>query len=71
MSIESPLLFVRGAMYVKSIRVERDVDREPLLFVRDVARVNILRVERDIDWEPLALLTIKMCWLIGHSCVRE
>jgi hypothetical protein len=30
--IGSPLLFLRGAARVKSIRVERDIDQEPLAF---------------------------------------
>jgi hypothetical protein len=55
--VGSPLLFVRGATRVKSIRVERDVDCEPLTFGTWWCTSKIIRVEWDVDREPLIFCT--------------
>jgi hypothetical protein len=59
-SIESPLFFVHDVARVKSIRIERDVDREPLAFVR----VGSLTV-RAFGSKPLALIGDTL--IIGQS----
>jgi hypothetical protein len=45
MSIGSPLLFIRGATCVKSIRIEWDIDQEPVAFC------TRWFADRAYDWE--------------------
>jgi hypothetical protein len=66
--IGSLLLFVRTVARVKSIRVERDIDREPIAFC---TRRCACKRYKSRTGRRSGALAFYMCWFVKCACDRE